>query len=133
MAYTRFHASLKRQNSLNVRPYQTLWQPYSTYFALGFLILLTITNGFQVFFPATLGTDAFASKFLAAYVTLPAFLILYLGHKVYWRVTTGEWLWVRPIEDVDVWTGKALADEEERNYEIRLPRNVWEKIWFWLA
>ena len=40
---------------------------------------------------------------------------------------------MRKLEDVDVWTGKAFADEEERNYEVREPRNWAERVWFWIA
>lgn len=89
------------------------------------LILLCLTNGFQVFFPGNFS----AASFLAAYITLPLFLTLYLGHK-FWARTT----WIRPIETVDIWSGKAEADrQEEEDMGPPLARNWLERIWFWLV
>jgi len=124
MTYIRFRSALKYQNALSLRPYKTLGQPYTTWFVLIFLIILTLTNGFNVFFPGEFS----ASTFLAAYVTLPIVLALYFGHKVWYRTP-----WVRKIRDVDLWTGKQLADDEEASYPERLPKNGFEKVWFWLA
>lgn len=65
---------------------------------------------------------------IIAYITIPAFLMLYLGHKIWLRGP-----WVRPVSEIDVLTGKAEADELERLEMRRDPRNLWEKIWFSLV
>ena len=99
------------------------------------LILLCLTNGFQVFFPR----DFSVKSFLAAYITLPLFFALYLGHKLWARTP-----WMRSIEAVDVWTGKEEADRQEEEDRRDLenvdavtgtsnPSSVLRKIWSWIA
>lgn len=62
MAYLRFRKALIYNNIYEARPYKTRFQPYTTWAALFILVLLSLTNGFQVFFP-----DSFsAASFLAA-------------------------------------------------------------------
>ena len=113
------------------------------------MIILTATNGFNVFFPAQWN----AADFLAAYITLPIFLVLYVGHKVYRACgragetgTCGEgdggekestavavWRWAREIGRVDVVTGKKEMDELEAMDSPPVARNAVERIWLWLA
>ena len=124
MTYLRFRKALIYNNIYESRPYRTRLQPYTTWFALVTLVLLTLTNGFQVFFPGSFS----AASFLAAYITIPAFFLLYFGHKVWFRTP-----WVRPIYDVDVKTGKEEADALEALDERREPRNVAQRVWFWVA
>ena len=69
-----------------------------------------------------------ASNFLAAYITIPIFLVLYLGHKAYYRTRFA----IR-VEDVDVWTGKKEMDDMCAADVEPVPRNWLEKAWFWLA
>ena len=99
------------------------------------LVLLCLTNGFQVFFPGNFSVKSF----LAAYITLPLFFALYLGHKLWARTP-----WVRSIEAVDVWSGKEEADRQEEKDRRDLEDSaamtshskssrVLRKIWSWLA
>ena len=78
ITYIRFHKALRLNNMLETLPYRTPFQPYAAYIVLFVLSILTLTNGFQVFFPDNWDVAAF----LAAYITIPLFLALYLGHKV---------------------------------------------------
>lgn len=95
------------------------------------LILLSLTNGFHVFFPGNFS----ATSFLAAYITLPLFLAFYLGHKLWARTP-----WIRPIETVDVWSGKEEADRQEEEDRRALEetesldsRGLLERIWSWIV
>lgn len=89
------------------------------------LILLCLTNGFQVFFPGNFST----TSFLAAYITLPLFSALYLGHKL-WAQTP----WIRPIEMVDLWSGIEESNrQEEEDMGPSQPRNLLERIWSWIV
>jgi amino acid transporter len=139
VTYLRFRSAMQYQNMLHVLPYKTALQPYATYFILTVVIILTLTNGFQVFFPQNWNV----SDFLAAYITLPIFLALYLGHKIYVAVigvndpiSGGRrkgFSWARKIEDVDCYTGKREMDELERLDVPPVPKNLLQKIWFWIA
>ena len=88
------------------------------------LALLCLTNGFQVFFPGNFS----AASFLAAYITLPLFLTLYFGHKIWARTP-----WIRPIETVDLWSGIEEADRQEEEDIPYIPRNMLERIWAWIV
>ena len=89
------------------------------------LILLCLTNGFQVFFPGNFS----AASFLAAYINLPLFFALYIGHKCWARTP-----WIRPIETVDLWSGKEEADGlEGEDVGSSKPRNLLERIWAWVV
>ncbi|KAF9314274.1 hypothetical protein BGZ91_006043 [Linnemannia elongata] len=122
LTYLRFRRAMEFNNLLNVLPYRTALQPYATYFTLVIVSLLTLTSGFQTFMPFN------AKDFIATYITIPVFLAFYLGHKLYHRTP----LYI-PVEQIDAITGKKEMDELEAMGEERVPRNLLEKIWFWLA
>jgi yeast amino acid transporter len=124
ITYLRFRSALAHQNLLHTRHYISRFQPYTTYFVLGLMILLTITNGFQVFFPQNWSV----SSFLAAYITLPIMAALYVGHKLWFRTPLAQ-----RIEEIDVLSGKREIDEICDADVEPVPRNVWERIWFWIA
>jgi yeast amino acid transporter len=122
--YLRFRSALQFQGLLHTRHYISRFQPYTTYFVLFFMILLTLTNGFQVFFPKNWS----ASSFLAAYITLPIMTALYVGHKIWFRTPLCQ-----RVEEIDVVSGKREIDEICEMDVDPVPRNVWERIWFWIA
>ncbi|KAI4132314.1 MAG: hypothetical protein LQ338_000775 [Usnochroma carphineum] len=124
ITYLRFRRALEFNGILHERPYKSPGQPYVTYFALFILSLLTLTNGFQVFFPGKFT----ASSFLAAYITLPIVIVLYLGHKIWFRTP----LFLR-VHKIDVYSGKEEADRLEEMDVPPVPKNVLERIWFWIA
>jgi len=52
-------------------------------------------------------------------------LILYIVGKILYR---SKWV---PSAEADLFTGKAALDAIE--WPERIPRNVLEKVWFWIA
>ncbi|KAL1648366.1 hypothetical protein SLS58_002119 [Diplodia intermedia] len=124
IAYLRFRKAMIHHKMMERLPFKTPLQPYATYFILGLLIILTLTNGFQVFFPGHWSVQ----DFLAAYITLPIFLALYIGHKIWFRTPLA-----RKIEDVDVVTGVSEMEDLAALDEPPVAKNVWQKVWFWLA
>lgn len=124
ITYIRFRKALSYQNLLHTLPYRTPFQPYLVYVILGIIIILTITNGFHVFFPSNWS----AANFLAAYITIPAFLLLYFGHKIRFRTPFA----IR-VQDIDVITGKKEMDALCANDTKPVPRNFLHRIWLWIA
>ncbi|KAK0632664.1 amino acid permease/ SLC12A domain-containing protein [Immersiella caudata] len=122
ITYLRFRSALKVQGLLDTLPFKTRGQPYATWFVLFVVSILTITNGFQTFGPFNY------KDFLAAYITIPAILILYLGHKIVHRTP-----WLRPAAEIDVITGKKEMDDLCEADEERVPKNWLQKVWFWIA
>lgn len=125
VAYLRFRKAMIFNGILDTLPYKTIWQPYITYINLVFVGLLTLTNGFTVF----VGGNFNGSDFVAAYITLPLFAILWVGYKIYNK----NWQFVKPVEEIDVISGLDEAEYTERLYPPRVPRNIIERIWFWIA
>jgi len=124
ITYLRFRKALEYNNLLHTLPYRTPFQPYLCYFVLGLISLLTITNGFHVFFPQNWS----AANFLAAYITLPAFLLLYFGHKIMRRTR-----FYIPVHEIDVVSGKKEMDELCAMDEAPVAKNIFQKIWYWIA
>ncbi|VUC24931.1 unnamed protein product [Clonostachys rosea] len=124
VTYIRFRKAMELNNLLSSLPYKTRFQPYFTYFTLFIICLLTLTNGFQIFIPKNWNVQ----DFLAAYITIPIFLVFYLGHKIWFRTP-----FYIPIDQIDVTTGKKEMDELEARDVPPVPRNLLEKIWFWVA
>lgn len=110
-------------------PFRTPFQPYGSWFLIVFMSLLTLTNGYAVF----VGGNFRAGDFVASYISIPVFFGIYLIHKVYLYITTGYTRWLIPIEELDMTTGLDEVEAEEASTEERIPRNLLERFWFWLA
>lgn len=124
ITYIRFRKAMIFNNLLDALPYKTRFQPYASYFALFLISILTLTNGFAIFTKGNWNT----SDFIAAYITLPIFLVLYIGHKIWFRTPM-----CIKLHNIDAITGKKEMDELEALDRPPVPRNWVEKAWFWLA
>jgi len=116
--YLRFRRACQVQGVSDAqKPYHSsLLQPWMSYVTLFFFALLTLINGFDVFWPANWS----ASSFLTAYVGIPIFLVIYLGHRFVYAFKDP---WAHPSEEVDLWTGVQDVIDAER------PRMVYDTWW----
>jgi amino acid transporter len=116
IVYFRFRKAAKAQGI--EQPYKSIMQPYGAYIGITGAIFLALINGFSCFFPSNWS----ASNFFTAYIGIPAFLVLYFGHRImFWQ---DPWAW--RSEDVDMQTGlqEILAAEKPPR-----PREKWyEKL-----
>jgi amino acid transporter len=103
IVYLRFRKALQAQNIES--PYHSFLQPWGSYIAMVMFTILCLTNGFTVFFPSNWS----ASGFLTAYIGIPIFVVMYIGHRiVFWR---DKWAW--DPEEVDLRTGlQEIIDAE---------------------
>jgi amino acid transporter len=124
ITYIRFRKALVYNNLLHTLPFSTPLQPYFVWFTLVIVSLLTLTNGFQVFFPSQWSV----SSFLAAYITLPIFLVLYIGHKIWFKTK-----FMIPVHEIDVISGKKEMDELCSHDIEPVPKNWAQRAWFWVA
>ncbi|CAK7896037.1 probable lysine/arginine permease Can2p [[Candida] anglica] len=127
LAYLRWRKAIEYHGLSERVTYRTILQPYGAYYVLGFIFILTLTNGYAVFF------DFKAADFVAAYITFPIFLVLYLGHRGYNYFVKGVKQWVTPLEKIDLFTGLDLIEEEAANDPERIPNGILQKIWYWIA
>lgn len=130
ITYLRFRKAMIFNNMLQILPYKTPLQPYATYVTIFVVSLLTITNGFQTF----MAKPFVAADFIAAYITIPIILVLYLGHKAYTVfIQKLRSPWFIPVHELDAITGKKEMDELEEMEEERVASNIFQKFWHWLA
>ncbi|KAH8698374.1 proline permease PrnB [Talaromyces proteolyticus] len=116
IVYFRFRKAVDVQGV--ERPYKSWLQPYGAYIGIVGCVFLTLINGFSVFFPSKWSV----SSFFTAYIGIPAFLVLYFGHRiVFW---SDPWAW-KP-EDVDLQTGLEEIIAAERPPVVR--DTWWKKL-----
>lgn len=115
IVYLRFRAACSAQGNHEL-PYHSWTQPYGAWAAMFFFIVLALINGFNVFFPGQFS----ASSFLTAYIGIPAFLVIYFGHKI-WKGRSDPW-YIRAHE-IDIQEGHVL----EQMHGEELPAGSGEK------
>lgn len=121
IAYVRFHAAFKAQGiPRSELPFRAPFQPYLGYIALVFFSLIIFFNGF----------DSIAGKwdyqaFITDYIGVP----IYFGLYLFWRILKRTHF--IKSTDADLYTGKAALDAIV--WPERHPRNIIERIWFWIA
>ncbi|KAF7874217.1 hypothetical protein EAF04_002889 [Stromatinia cepivora] len=127
VAYIQFYKALAAQGvDRNTLVFKSRFQPYTAYISLGFFIVIIFFNGFDVFVGQN-HSHWNITNFLTAYIGIPIFFVLYGFWKILKRTK-----WVSPA-DADIYTGKAALDAEDGQWPDLTPRNVWERIWFWIA
>ncbi|KAK2806729.1 hypothetical protein FQN50_005724 [Emmonsiellopsis sp. PD_5] len=107
--YFRFRAATDAQGV--DRPYKSSLQPWGARVGIVAAPFLVLINGFSNFFPQKWTV----SGFFTAYIGLPAFLVLYFGHRIYAR--RDPWAWA--AHDVDLQTGMDECLAAERPPKVR--------------
>lgn len=123
IAYLRFRRAIDHFGMLHRLPYRSKGMPHMVWYSLIIVSLITLTNGYIVFVPGRWNKN----DFVAAYITLPIFVTLWLGHKIWNR----EWRrWYIPVSEIDVQTGVEEIEEKTRELdEKRIPPNsFWDKF-----
>ncbi|KAK7682883.1 hypothetical protein QCA50_013915 [Cerrena zonata] len=121
-AYIRWRKAIVVHNLSDRVPLRTPLQPYGAYIVIVFISLLTLTNGYAVFF------DFNVADFFAAYVTFIFVFVLYLGRRLYSYFIKGEKRWLTPLEEVS-FEGLDEFEAEDASYPEVVPRNLAEKAW----
>ncbi|KAL3229696.1 Proline-specific permease [Nakaseomyces bracarensis] len=125
VTYIRFHKAIVFRGMLARLPYKSWGMPYLIYWSLTVISIITLTNGYQVFIPRFWD----AKDFVAAYITLPIFLVLWIGHRIYRRrIFTLKW-W-KSIEEIDVITGVEEIEEITRECDLKrvVPTKWYDKV-----
>jgi amino acid transporter len=80
LSHLYFMRALKAQGiSRSSLPYVSRFQPYTAVYGLFFNVLIMLTQGFTVFINWNI------SDFFAAYISLILFVVLWAGHKLWYR------------------------------------------------
>jgi amino acid transporter len=121
-SHLRFMKALKVQGiSRDTLPYKAPFQPWGTYFAMFWTVIITFFKGFDAFLPWTPAT------FITSYIGLPVFAIFFFGYKFWYKTK------IIPPAEVDLLSGKREIDEEEARFiaaeELLGPRTKLQKLW----
>ncbi|OAV99426.1 hypothetical protein PTTG_04513 [Puccinia triticina 1-1 BBBD Race 1] len=112
LAYIRFYHGLKYSGiDRNTFAYTAPFQPWLSYFGLAMCTLIIIFNGFEVFLTGKWSI----SKFVSAYISLPIFVVFFIGWKTYHKTD-----FVR-LDQMDFETGRReldLMDAMEKEKEV---------------
>lgn len=114
--FVRFRKACRFHNVQS--PWTNFVQPYGAWIAMFSFTFLCLINGFTVFFPQNWS----ASSFLTAYVGLPVFFVMYLGHRLWARHDS----WLRDPQEIDMFTG--LKEVEDAELPPK-PRKGLGKLW----
>ncbi|MCH0630064.1 amino acid permease [Kocuria palustris] len=126
-AYLRWKKAIT-YNGLDDRvTYRAKFTPWIAYWAIFWVSLITITNGFMTFFNFN-GAD-----FVAAYITFPIVVFLYVAHRLYTVFYLKEKRWLTPINEISCSKGLDLVEEEDANTPLPVAKNWIQKIWYWIA
>ncbi|KAH3661489.1 hypothetical protein OGAPHI_006336 [Ogataea philodendri] len=123
ITYIRFRKAITYHGLDDRVTFRPPLQMIGAWASLIFFTLITLTNGYGVFF------DFNVSDFFAAYITIPIIFVLYVGHTLWYR----NFKLFGPPEEIDCITGLEQVEKEAAEYVEPVPRNWLEKIWFFLA
>ncbi|QPG72840.1 hypothetical protein FOA43_000142 [Brettanomyces nanus] len=123
ITYIRYRKAIAYHHMESRITYRPPLQKIGAYFCVVIFTVITLVNGFPVFF------DFNAADFIAAYITVPIILVLYFGHAIW----TKNWRLFAPPEEIDCITGLKEIEAEQAAYIPKKPRNIFERIWFWIA
>jgi amino acid transporter len=122
IAYLQFYKALKAQGiDRDTLIFKSPWQPYTCWAALIYFTIIIVFNGFYAFTPWDV------TNFLTAYIGIPIYFALFLFWKLFKRTR-----FISPAE-ADLHTGKAALDAADGHWPEQHPRNLLERIWFWIA
>ena len=100
ISHIAFMKALSAQNiSRDSLPYKAFWQPWLSYYGVGFNILIILTQGFTAFIPWDV------TSFFIAYISVILFTVMYVVHKL---ITKSR---VVSSVDVDLITGRKEVDD----------------------
>ncbi|KAH7312788.1 amino acid permease-domain-containing protein, partial [Rhizoctonia solani] len=105
-------------------PYIAPFQPYASWFGAIFVSLVIFFNGFTIF----LAGNWDVSSFVAAYICLPIFGLLWGG----WKLFKGS-RWVT-LDEMDFVTGRSELEkmDAEQSALYKPPQGFWARLWDWL-
>ncbi|TID29269.1 hypothetical protein CANINC_002065 [Pichia inconspicua] len=123
LTYFAFRKSIDYHDMNDRITFRPPFQIWGCYVTVAFFSILTLTNGYAVFFHFK------ASDFIAAYITLPIIGGLYVGHMLWFKNFRVH----APWEEIDCITGLAEVEKDQAEYVPRVSKNWIMKFWYWLC
>jgi len=115
ITYLRFYYGLKAQGAEQgglYSGYRSVFQPYAGMYVVFWSIIFILVSGISVFWHFN------GSDFVAAYINLPIFALLYVGWKIFKRTK------IVPLSQLDFVTGIPSFEETEETGTVEVPRGI---------
>jgi amino acid transporter len=115
ITYLRFYYGLKSQGAGRdgvYGVYRSIFQPYAGMYVVFWSVIFILVSGLSVFWNFN-GPD-----FVAAYINLPIFALLYVGWKVIKRTK------IHPLSQLDFTTGIPSLEETEEKGVLERPTGM---------
>lgn len=125
ITYLRFRKVIDMLNLNDRIPFRRRFQKSFAYASGFFFSILSLTNGYAIFVKGNWDV----SDFFASYVTLAFVVVLYIVGTIYYK----EWRF-RDVKDIEseILPKIEISEEEERGYDIPVPKNFLEKVWYFI-
>ncbi|CAE6435859.1 unnamed protein product [Rhizoctonia solani] len=108
IGYLRFHAAIKAQGYTREElPYRAPFQPFTAWFALVMVTLITFFSGFKVFLKGQFSVADFLSNYINIFV--------FLGVYITWKLYTRDRQLCRPATKIDLSEFEVIHKEREQN------------------
>ncbi|RKP29153.1 hypothetical protein METBISCDRAFT_19313 [Metschnikowia bicuspidata] len=125
-SHIRFMRVLKYHNmSRDDLPFKAAAMPYQAYYSFVLSFVLVFVQGFAAFYSIT------ATKFFTSYISVILFFaVWFVAHIYYNGFGRKAWVrnaWLRPLEDVDIFTGARDSDNEQWEDEEK-PKSFFRKF-----
>ncbi|KAH9969763.1 general amino acid permease 1 [Russula dissimulans] len=115
ITYLRFYYGLKAQGAEQgglYSGYRSVFQPYAGMYVVFWSIIFILVSGISVFWHFN------GSDFVAAYINLPIFALLYVGWKIFKRTK------IVPLSQLDFVTGIPSFEETEETGTVEVPQGI---------
>ncbi|OBA19291.1 hypothetical protein METBIDRAFT_221300 [Metschnikowia bicuspidata var. bicuspidata NRRL YB-4993] len=132
ICHLRWRAALKHNNiPLETLGFVSYTGEIGSYYSILINVLILIGQFWVALFP---GSDADVGNFFQNYLTVPFFLVCYIGHKLYSK----SWnkLYIKTA-DIDIFTGRTIVDaevlqldREEKQQKVNVAK-WWSKPFIW--
>ncbi|GAA5852561.1 hypothetical protein JCM9279_005512 [Rhodotorula babjevae] len=125
VTYLRYYYGLKRQGiDRSEFPYQAPLQPYASFFGAFMMSVIIIFNSYQVFLADNWDTGTF----ITAYICIPVFVVLYVGHKLWTKSTFVS------LDNMDFDSGRRALDQLEEEWAAKdaQPKAWYQRLWDWV-
>lgn len=122
VSHLRFMSALKVKGiSRDDLPFKALFMPWLSYYAIFFMVLIILIQGFTAFVP-----KFSLVNFIASYISVLIFVVVWIIFQ-FW--TKCRLLW--KVEDIDIDSDRIEIEKVEWNEKE--PETIWEKFWDFMS
>lgn len=124
-SHIRFMKALKQRGiSRNDLPYKAMLMPWLAYYAVFFMVIIIVIQGFTSFAPKFK-----VANFFAAYISVFLFIIFWVAFQIWFKCRL-----VWKLQDVDLDTDRRDIEEEVWSDDVEdKNKNWWDRFWNYVA